>query len=483
MPNASNCKLYHTALLLCAVCACGRELMADPEGVETIQTSATEVVVQPDEYTRALRNPHKGFTDRGFNGDNEWATLAHSYIRWNEIENDAADGIEKIQAWCNSRWQGVELSNTKVIPRVYLHWDGDRKYWPADMHADDYSSAEFKDRTLRLIDRLGQVWDRDPRVAHVEMGLVGKWGEHHSPAPDGEMQQWLGVAFMRAFQQKQVLVRHPWEFADFEFGIYWDSWAHANQLRHGAGIFALGDRWHRRLIGGEVAYNWGDYRIQPGDSPTDTVVDLEHRRHLIDSIRRLHCSQLRWVADYDTGDERARAGAEEVQKAFGYRLVIDEVSYPRHVDPGAPMHVSFTVRNTGSAPFYYDWPVEVALLDAKGRHVVWSDVFAEADIRRWLPGDKWDSDQQAYTIAPEIYSSSGDFALPEDIERGVYILAFNILDPAGDVPAARFAISNYFAGGRHPIGYIGVGREVERAQLPSGIFDDPHSDAGLYYLR
>ena len=110
------------------------------------------------------------------------------------------------------------------------------------------------------------------------------------------MQQLLGAAFIRSFAQKQILVRPPWEFVDFNFGIYWDSWAHANQNKHADRILSLGDAWQRRLIGGEVAYNWGDYQIQPGDSPTDTVSDVDHRSYLLETIRRLHCTQLRWVA-------------------------------------------------------------------------------------------------------------------------------------------------------------------------------------------
>ena len=43
------------------------------------------------------------------------------------------------------------------------------------------------------------------------------------------MQELLGSAF-KSLQNKRVLVRHPGEFADFEFGVYWDSWAHNQQL-------------------------------------------------------------------------------------------------------------------------------------------------------------------------------------------------------------------------------------------------------------
>jgi len=442
----------------------------------------TEITVNPLEYPFALRNPHKGFTNRGFWENNQWATLAHSYIPWNEIENDETDGIEKIRQWCDRTWKDVEKENIKVIPRVYLHWSGDRKYWPADMQADDYSSEQFKRRLGRLIERLGISWDEDPRVAHVEMGLIGKWGEHHSPSPSKEIQQLLGDAFTRSFKNKKVMVRHGWEFTDYQFGIYWDSWAHANQQNHADGIAVLGDRWQTAVIGGEVAYNWGDFEIQPGDSPTDTMTDPVHRRYLIDTIRQLHCTQLRWVADYDHDDPAARAGGEEVQKALGYRFVVDEVRFPRRISPGEEFTIAFAVRNIGSAPFYYDWPVALSLLDPDSRQEQWRETFADIDIRRWLPGDRWSSEEQAYEIPPSTYRAENTFTFPDTLESEAHILALSILDPAGMLPSARFAIENYFAGGCHPIALIGVDADVENPELDFGFFDDPGADGSLHYV-
>lgn len=313
------------------------------------------------------------------------------------------------------------------------------------------------------MERLGLLWDRDARVAHVEMGLIGKWGEHHSPEPDESMQQLLGEVFIRTFPNRQVLVRHPWQFTDFEFGIYWDSWAHANQDRHARGIAGLGDAWRTRLIGGEVAYNWGDFHIQPGDSPTDTVSDPVHRRHLIDTIRELHCTQLRWVADYDDTDPAARAGAEEVQKAFGYRFVLSQAQYPSRVDPGADLTIRLSLRNTGSAPFYRNWPLEVALLDPETRAVVWQSEAAGIDIRAWMPGDGWDKATQTYAIPAPVVQENLSLPLPADLPTGLYTLALAILDPAGSLPSLRLAIENYYEGGRHPLGRIAVGRNATLA--------------------
>jgi hypothetical protein len=458
--------------------------------IEPVQAAAMEtsynqisiVTIHPQEYPRPLRNPHKGFTNRGAWENNEWATLMHTYIRWNEIERDSLQGIKEIKTWCNVNWSGVENRNVKVIPRVYLHWDGDETYWPDDMETYDYSSPQFIRRLKKMIWKLGECWDADPRVAHIEMGIIGKWGEHHSPSPTKEVQQILGEEFRKAFTHKKVMVRHPWEFTSFKFGIYWDSWAHQDQMiSHGQPIFNLGDRWKTEIIGGETAYNWGNWQIQPGDDPTDTMVDSVHRDFLIYTIRWLHCTQLRWVADYDQNNSAARAGAEEVQKVFGYRYVIDQVSYPSRIEKGQEFTVSFTGRNTGSALFYYDWPVELSLLD-EFNTVVWSADFDSVDIRTWMPGDKWEKSESMYSVPVESFQAKGTFILDGNISTGQYKLALAVLDPAGRWPSLRFAIKNYIKGGRHPIGYIGVESDIQFTELDSTSFDDPYMDRTLKYI-
>ena len=107
----------------------------------------------------------------------------------------------------------------KVMPRVYLYWPGAQekykanpfylmgKFWPADMKTDDYTSEQFKSRVTRLVSRLGQVWDNDPRVGIIEMGIQGKWGEQSDPDLHPEMEKVLGDAFSAAFQHKKIMTR------------------------------------------------------------------------------------------------------------------------------------------------------------------------------------------------------------------------------------------------------------------------------------
>ena len=459
-----------------------------------------EVTVTPEDYEDALRNPLKGFTTNSIK-DHLWGSLAHTYFKWNELENHETDGIEKIINVSNQRWGSVAAKNVKVIPRVYLHWDGDKKYWPEDMQEDDYTSDQFQARMLRLIERLGICWDNDPRVAFIELGIFGKWGEHHSPSPTAAMQKLAGEAFAKAFKNKKVSVRHMWnDFTQQPFGEYWDSWAHYDQMwGHGNSIKKINDqtgRYKETYIGGEVAYGWGNSDIQAGASPTHSVAVQKHRDFVINSIRWLHCTQLRWIDGYDKFNAEAITGADEMQKAFGYRYILNEARFS--IDDS--LKIAFDVTNTGSAPFYYNWPVEVALLNSSTLEPVWQATMDSVDIRDWLPGEGWTDPEWKYVGSWQEYhpnvdwnpSTISDWAIPPavntveeqfkiNLPEGTYVLSLSILDPAGDVPGVKFATSNYINGGRHPMGLVTVG-ENKCDTLPSDFqFDNPGSDNSLYY--
>ncbi|MEC7229825.1 MAG: hypothetical protein VXV91_01340, partial [Verrucomicrobiota bacterium] len=139
-----------------------------PDDLEEGEVGPQTFTTYPTEYPGALRNPMKGFRPATYrnNYNDEYATITRSYLKWNELENNVNDTIQKIKDVCDQKWADVEQYGIKVIPRVYLDWDEepDNEYWPADMTTGDYSSEQFKERLVRLISRLGECWDDDPRV-------------------------------------------------------------------------------------------------------------------------------------------------------------------------------------------------------------------------------------------------------------------------------------------------------------------------------
>lgn len=458
------------------------------------------VTVMPPEFQGAINNPLKGFRDYKRNG---YGLLRRQYVRWNEIEANADDSVERVIAYVNRvtviGGRRFEDINVKLVPRVYLDWNGAprNQHWPADLHTFDYDSPAFQERLRRLAEKLGKAWDDDPRIFAVQMGLIGYWGEHHNPAPTVAQRRLLTEVFQRAFKNKPVLVRHtnP-EFMQGGFGIYYDTFGTiTREPPQGprdqfpwAATNVYPEIWKRAPIEGEVEYNWQRDRetSKPletfGVTPNETMTVPAYRNYMLDKIRRYHASYLGWISDYDDSQSDVVAGAGELQKAFGYRFVLDSASYPLAAQPGNNLAVKLTVRNTGSAPFYLDWPVGVALLDAATKKPVWSAPLEGVDIRQWLPGEEWDSTEFAYRRPAEPHNNEGYATLPPDIQPGSYILALAILDRQGGmVPSARFAIENYFRGGWHPLGFIGIGNPPQEASLKGVTFDSPAFDDSLSY--
>ncbi len=458
------------------------------------------VTVAPSEFNGAINNPLKGFRDYKKDG---YGLLKRTYIKWSDIEVCEGDTVDRIIAHTRKiteiKGKRFEDLNIKLVPRVYLDWDGSagKQYWSTDMHTFDYDSPAFQQRLERLVAKLGEAWDDDPRIFAIQMGLIGHFGEHHNPAPTIEQRKLLTEAFQKAFKNKPVLVRHnDAEFMQAGFGIYYDTFANISREPPAGpkdqfpwqATHIYRDVWKHAPIEGEVEYNWQQQRESSkpnetfGRSPDETMTVPVYRRYMIDKIRRYHASYLGWIHNYNDSNNEVLAGAAEIQKAFGYRYVLDFASYPIAVKPGQNLKVKLTVRNTGSAPFYLDWPVAVGLLDPETKKLIWSSPLAGIDIRKWLPGEDWDSEKFAYRSPAATYQHEGHGTLPADLTPGKYILALAILDRQGGMmPSVRFAIENYFRGGWHPLGFIGIGQNPGQAALNDMKFDSPAFDDSLHY--
>ncbi|MFJ3673303.1 DUF4832 domain-containing protein [Streptomyces sp. NPDC090106] len=497
-------------------------------------TALTEIV--PTEYTGALKNPLMGLAAKDFfvNTTDEacledqpldympWATMVMTYIPWDHLEDDADDSTEKISAYLDQRWRGKDSGGVwrpyeeygiKVIPRLYLRFPtstsgntgtfyglgGD--HWPADLSAGDFTSSAFDARLDRMIERLGTLWDDDPRVAYVQMGVFGTWGEQHGTAQPANLETY----FNQYFTDKHVQIRYynKSQWTDYtKFGHYNDS----------IGDLVTAPNWATKPIGGEPAYDYNGFAVH-GHSTRETYLDEDYTNNTANLVRSAHAVYLTWAGDYSYGSrwtatdaEGGReayladkaaidSGAEKLQKELGYRYVISSFRYPARIDPGVAFDVSFTVKNTGSAPMYYNWPVQVSLKDPSTGAIVWSDTFADTDITTWQPGsgystfDKtksgnWSTSVGSYTTAPAEHTETGTFTVPSTVTKNkTYLIQLAVLDPGGNVPSLRFAVQNYTEGGYHPMGQIGVGKTPSRTTIDPSNFDNPAVDVGLRYYR
>lgn len=506
------CMRVKTSILILAVmCGC---------------TSRTREV-QLHEFEPAFRNPMKGlreFFDPGQDKVRDeypepFGSMIKEYMQWNKMENVESDGVDKVIAYSNHRWKGVEDMNVKVIPRPYIVWlepwhggkpsdprypdDMDGVFWPSDLPGETgpykqipgsvgayvdpadsltpivggYFDPRFPDRIDKFVRKLGEAWDNDPRVAYVEMGIIGEWGEHHDPdittfwPPHDEPKHvanrtWipgidkvLGDAFTKYFKNKKVMVRYAYDFPDYEFGIYWDSWSIDEEIERGYNqMRSLGDRWKTQVIGGEITWGWGSLALKKLRWFPACIADSTTHALIIEQIRNLHCNHLGGVTWTNFKDPKVMEDVQDIQKALGYRFVIGKARYDTRIVAGRPLKISFDVTNTGSSPFYYPWPVQVALLDKMTHVPVWTGVLDGVDIRNWMPGDNYDPSVGRYTQAPKVEKVTAKLSV-EGVPEGEYWLGVTILDPAGMLPSVRFANVEAFEGGYTVLGRVGVGAE------------------------
>ncbi|MGL5017187.1 MAG: discoidin domain-containing protein [Luteolibacter sp.] len=462
--------------------------------------------VTPGISQDAFRNPLKGFRM----GGDSWktspapATLAHFYIPWNAIENHQDDTEQKIQDYCDQRWANYSANNIKVVPRVYLDWNGESgNSFPADLKTGAYQNAtdaemwshpELRSRVERMIGRLGRVWDNDPRVAWVQSGMIGWWGEQEQPAPQADVNadlpagKWstlMGNAFTAAFKNKNVLVRNREQWLNYDMGVYWDSFAHPNQPWVNSSIkthnYNSTLTYQNSVIEGETAYDWGDFPVKFGKNPMLTfanrkavpnggaftgdqdylnynyVLDQENNytQKLIDVIRDLHCSALGWVsgwslqpsetAKWSTSPEVIKSNADQMHNAFGYQFVITSFSCTPNPSPGGNLQVNFSVENRGSAPIIENWPVAVVLIDPTTRQIQWKSTLAGVNIRSWLPGSSYNHTTRSYQNPPSgggLISRSA--SLPATLANGQYLVGLSILDPTSGHPGVFFATNHFF---------------------------------------
>lgn len=466
-------------------------------GASSVQ--AQMVTVNPVEASGPLTNPLMGFRPSLDSYANyPYPTVIQQYIPWNAIENHESDSVQKIRDFCNAQWANLPANNVKVIPRVYIDWDWNagNEHWPSDLTAGDWSSQRFKDRVVRLVGRLGQVWNNDPRVAWVQTGLIGYWGEQESPVgihQDGWGQR-LGDAFTAAFPNKRFVVRNMGAWPGSNAGVYWDSFGHPGQ-RPWAWTeiinFNSQGRYLTQVVEGETAFNWGVEgefaSLYGAEQKTDgngntylegsadiTLSNPQYTDNMIDVIRELHCSALGWISGYNPSDPIVQVQAARMQKEFGYRFHITEFSCDARTDLGANLNLQFKVKNKGSAPMYENWPLAVTLIDKNTRQLIWKATIPNVDIRNWHPGHDYSDTTRTYLTPAQEYLISASIPLPANLPAGEHLIGLSVLEPLSRTPGLFFAIPNFFKQSQtQPLAKIGIGMDATGHTLDGVAFDDP----------
>lgn len=364
-------------------------------------------------------NPLKGFVPY-LRAD---ATFPHS-LEWDYTKlSDVMTGPTNFN-WApfDAKLSAAAARGHQFIARFYLEWPGKTtgvpqylidaglplRRWtntntqphpPAVDHTPDYEDPRLRAALTNFIHALGHRYDGDPRLGFVGLGLLGTWGEWHN-YPN---QQWFASktvqrevmdAFEEAFKKTKLVVRYPagtndsryadnstraigyhddsFAWATVHTGRRNDDWFFETRLRAAGAL----DKWHTQPIGGEVRPEvWKCLFDEPSCAPKGQEFD-----------RCVEVTHASWLCNEGVFRGQARGAAREralrAAQRLGYELHVARVALD--VSDGQ-LNISIQVTNTGVAPFYYDWPVELAALDDTGRIVkTWNPDWKLTGI---LPGE------------------------------------------------------------------------------------------------
>lgn len=230
----------------------------------------------------------------------------------------------------------------------------------------DYSDPNLRAAMLAFVEALGAEYDGDPRLALVQAGLLGFWGEWHTWPhtewfPESGFQADILAAYTTAFDETLLQVRYPVaQSPDIRFGFHDDSFAYStigdidwffHPMLEAAGA---DERWREVPIGGELRPELQWWIFEDGYTTDDP-----YRQDFDECVEATHASMLLNFAAFggglETQDERERGEAAAL--SLGYSLHVARADVTDDV-------LTAQVENRGSAPFYY--PLELRVFDEDG---------------------------------------------------------------------------------------------------------------------
>lgn len=429
-----------------------------------IKSSFFKTSYTPSKSDKVLRNPLMGWAPNAeYTGYTQPHSLVHMNIYWKDIEpKKGVYNFRDLEKKFNFKhWQN---KNTKFIIRLILDYPNENnemtipKWLYNEIKGDGtwYNipygkgfSPNYQNKTLikyheKLIEELGKRYNESNDIAFIQLGSIGHWGEWHTydegdliiDFPNKSTCETYVSHYLKYFPKKILMSRRPLSIAkENNFGIFNDmlgdeesneefiSWindGHYNYLVN-ANEPDMKNFWKTAPSGGE--FGGGNNGLH--------YLNNKSIKTTLNQIEQLHTTFI--GPNCPTySDDKYNKNFDTVLKTLGYRFTLKKITYNKILTTNKYLNLDIKLENNGVAPFYFDWPVKIILLD-KDNNIV-KEEYLEEDIRSWLPGE---------------ISINSKIKIDDSIKKGMYNVAIGIIDPATNKASIKFAnnckiTGNYF---------------------------------------
>lgn len=403
-------------------------------GIHFLPHSARGSIVRL-EYTPQLEpQPLKGMEARsGIEGTFVWSWLVVSNVMrgmedfdWTAIEarleKNSKRGLHTIL-----RPILDDTTRHSLVPRFLTRIEGATAVDFGGNVVPVYSHPATRRALVTFVEAFGARYDGDPRIGFVEVGLLGQWGEGWAPRGNGERttevtpeaRDAVFQAYHRSFRKTHLLLPRPnTNLLTADFGFHNEAFAFWKDTErfYDALRFSVPDslgRWRRSPINARVHPEYSS-----AEKTRNLTFDHITESRMVAWIEREHYSCIRLPSGDAMSKELKQRFIRSAQRA-GYEFSASHFDFKQ---AGDSLRVQVTVTNMGVAPFYYPWPVELAVLEngraARARSI-------QGDITQLIPG-------QGELVL------DGTLRLQEIPERGATLL-LRISNPLPNGPPIRFA--------------------------------------------
>lgn len=402
----------------------------------------------------AFGNPLMGYAPCAWYDEvSEDITLLYMDITWRELEPEEGvfdwESIEKENQL--ERWK---KEGKHIILRFVCDIPGDQEHMDipdwlyektggagAEYHtsygygfAPDYSNEVFIACHENAVAALGRRYGKDSLVSFIELGSLGHWGEWHVKSsegipgmPDQDVRKEYVRHWVKAFPHTELLMRRPFaEAGEYGLGLYndmagdreatdeWLEWiengGEYSQTGEKDALTAMKDFWKTAPAGGEFT--------------SGTEMEKLLDENLSDTVSMIRDSHTTFLGP-KIADREYRDGYDAVLAGMGYRIWISDMELSSGFPSGVQVKLSW--RNSGTAPMYADWPVQIQVEDQDGGIVEKKTV--DLFLSQLLP----DSSAETETMLNSIKRW-------RDLKQ--YTISLGITDPMTGEYAVRFALKD-----------------------------------------
>jgi len=366
--------------------------LATDEQVQSIQQQdliVSEDTVVPEEniefevnFTfdlhRTAENPLRGFYTNYDWGEPVYdfpASLEFAYIPLSELMSGPSNFT--FDTGLEPRLIAAEERAHQLILRPYIDYPNKASGLPSFLEdqiemrsysdhgggmSPDYNNSQLRAALSSFIQAFGQAYDGDNRIAVIQLGLLGFWGEWHTWPhsewfPGDEYLTEILDTYDQSFNQTLLQVRYPVANSpDLKIGFHDDSFAHST----------IGDvEWyfHPRLVTSGADEHWknspvgGELRPEVQQSIFEANSNSQHQ-NFSQCVEKTHASMLLNYAAFSGGlnSTNETQNAENAALLLGYALHVSHANLSDN-------QLNLTIENRGIAPFYY--PLSVHLTDSE----------------------------------------------------------------------------------------------------------------------